>query len=442
MPTPSGNEQGDVEILRRRVGMDLERFRGVNKNADAAAIGRDEFQELINIEHDGQKPVSRDGLARFNAVAIGPVRGLFGTDDDSGLARVYLLYAGAAAGDVVIDADVPAPFDLAVPPYPQRPHVQSLKNGQNGVMWAVGWIPVGADIAGVLMLAEPPIILGGSLIPITPAVVAVLAVAGQDTIFDSVVEAAGRVYCGGSNQTTGDVLSWAYNASTGVFAQEEAPAAMGGVPAATTFGVFHRDEAWLGAAASNGLTRIRRRDPSTGAWSSPALPGGVPNYNVLSFEEYKNNFYVAGARDTAAGGAFAVATIMAWNYLNLAVARDLAIVGSYVAYLCANSVDGYLYYVWVNAGTQRVYVGRFDGAAWNDTYLDLTATFPAAGAICALALFEYRGDTHVLVQGVSGGFTLKSLYRHRAGVWTLVGSFQSVILYGEPLFGRTAYATF
>jgi hypothetical protein len=66
------------------VGLTHRRFRGTNTRGDAGSIADDQFRALENVEHDGVKWNSRDGLAKVNSAAAmtGTVYGIW--DDGEG----------------------------------------------------------------------------------------------------------------------------------------------------------------------------------------------------------------------------------------------------------------------------------------------------------------------------------------------------------------------
>jgi hypothetical protein len=69
-----------------RVGINLPRWRGTNTLGDASSCADDEFRALENVEHDGNKWVSRDGLAKVNSAAAmtGSVYGIWDESDGGG----------------------------------------------------------------------------------------------------------------------------------------------------------------------------------------------------------------------------------------------------------------------------------------------------------------------------------------------------------------------
>lgn len=83
MAQPKGSEKGVRGVYSLRVGLDIPRFRGVNREHDPGAIGADEFQYAENVRHDGMRLKSRPGLAKVNGSAqlTGKVMGIFSPYD-------------------------------------------------------------------------------------------------------------------------------------------------------------------------------------------------------------------------------------------------------------------------------------------------------------------------------------------------------------------------
>ena len=79
MPKPRDTEAGVRNTQSFRVGIDMPRFRGMNRNADAGAISNEEFWTLVNIRLSGDGPItSRPGLEPVLDSALdGCVVGIF-----------------------------------------------------------------------------------------------------------------------------------------------------------------------------------------------------------------------------------------------------------------------------------------------------------------------------------------------------------------------------
>jgi hypothetical protein len=76
------------------VGLTHRRFRGTNTRGDAGSIADDQFRALENVEHDGMKWNSRDGLTKVNSAAAmtGTVYGIWDEGDGAtggGGIRIY-----------------------------------------------------------------------------------------------------------------------------------------------------------------------------------------------------------------------------------------------------------------------------------------------------------------------------------------------------------------
>lgn len=63
MASRDGQEEGIRSPFTLRVGLDVPKFRGENRQNDPASIGDEQFQNLINVRLDGTAIRPRPGLA-------------------------------------------------------------------------------------------------------------------------------------------------------------------------------------------------------------------------------------------------------------------------------------------------------------------------------------------------------------------------------------------
>lgn len=62
---PYGPERANN--FRLRVGVDVPEFQGMNTEREPSSVPQAQFQELVNVRHDGGKIVNRKGLAKVNS---------------------------------------------------------------------------------------------------------------------------------------------------------------------------------------------------------------------------------------------------------------------------------------------------------------------------------------------------------------------------------------
>lgn len=124
-----------------------------------------------------------------------------------------------------------------------------------------------------------------------------------------------------------------------------------------------------------GKEKIRRK--TGGVWGNLAVP--FTEFSAHDLASFSGAIYAFGQKYDLTGGN-----------PDLNIGKTLKIVGAVVTVehaagwrLCPVAFDGFLYYlyqavIWdaVNGYKQTMYVGRFNGAAWTDTYKNLSALFP------------------------------------------------------------------
>lgn len=327
MPGPRGQELGVRSPFSVRVGLTHRRFRGTNTRGDAGSIADDEFWALENVQHDGSKWNSRDGLAKVNsgAAMTGTVYGMWDEEDDRGFGagvRIYggvnngaatLIYAydsalteptqqilvnpqeatfGAALGiHEEFDKMRPADGDRDSETEAENTEARLLLGGKTGRVYA--WTPV-----------KPP--EGKTLLNVAPR--ATLLLQCPDIASDDAVTAllmwAGVLY-----------IATAYGSGTGakIFSYDGSTVTLEDTQAGKSTGILGVYQGEVFAAFNSQL--IRRRS-AAGTWSSVTFPGTVTAYIPRQIIEYGTALYFAGTDGTNA-------KILKWDGTSLTSVRTL-----------------------------------------------------------------------------------------------------------------------
>lgn len=374
-----GQERGMRNPFVLRAGITLPRVRGTNTQGDASSIGDDEFRALENVQHDGVKWNSRDGLAKVNsgAAMTGSIYGIWDESGDGGggggsglgLGGPVRLYGGVNnnAANLIYAYDsglttvgqqikvnpgessfgamialhdefvqlLPTPLQEATEGTDADNEARILLGGTNGkvYMWRPAFVPEGKTLLDVAptprLLFQCPGLSASDDITSFVFVDGLLFVAsdaGSDV----------KVFSfDGSTVTLEDTIS---TMDTGILG------------------------AWQGQVyCATNAQSIRQRDWA-GAWTSLTFPGTVTAFIPRQILEYGLNLYFAGQDGSGGTGE-----ILKWDGSSLTVARSIA---GDTKILALEVFDDTLTYLYAGPSPHTFY-GAADGAAF------LGATPPA-----------------------------------------------------------------
>ncbi len=435
MSMMQGKERGLRNPFALRVGIQVPRFRGTNTLGDASSCGDDEYRALENVEHDGSKWNSRDGLAKVNSSAAmtGQVYGLWDEGDGGGggsglgLGGPVRLYGGvnANAASLVYAYDsslttvgqqfkvnpgessfgamlalheefmrlLPTPFQAASEGTDADNEARILLGGTSGkvYMWRPAFIPQGKTLLDV---APTPRLLFQCP-----------GLSGSDDI-TSFVFVAGILFI--ASDSGSDVKVFAFDGQT-VSLQDTI--------SSVDTGILGQ---WRGQiyCASNAQS-IRQRDWN-GAWTSLTFPGTVTAFIPRQILEYGTSVYFAGQ-----DGAGGTGEIMSWDGTTMTAARSIAGDTKVLAMEVSGDTLAYLH---AGPGPHTFY-GAVEGAAF------FGATPPAARELFSpFATFHPALVDNSLMYG-------SNIPANVAGTWTIT-FYTTPALPPGATFSPTSLGTF
>jgi hypothetical protein len=339
-------ELGIKSPLQRRVGIELDTWRGVNKEADPGAIGDSELQEAINcrITPSGEI-VCRGGQERLLDEAFDDCVTMIFDDEWDPVGD--LLYDSAVSGlkkatknDSVSTIGIPI-----------------SSGSESGRMFIVFRAELYAFNDNVLRSLDIP--AAQSTVRLTIGSAADVAThINSATVFEDEMWLA---------SSAGTLWRWDGQASD---ATEDVSSL--GATSGNTHGAFVISYANDIYFASTDL--LRRR--AGGEWFSIPLP--LTLFQPYDLVVYHNKLYLLGIDESGGGNRDPV--ILVYDGESVTVARSLpnAGTGSLGAVEGARagvSFNGYLYYAWVDPsfGGGKLFIGRYNGTVWDDTHKDFFA---------------------------------------------------------------------
>lgn len=398
-------ELGRKSPIRLRLGVDIDTFRGVNKENDPGAIHDTEFQDLVNarVLANG-KVVGRGGQER---IITDPMDGCVVdiVDDDPpyepSASRLYY--------------DVPGNLS----------HSRSV--------WGADSLDVHNFIGEVDMLEEYSrrfASYGGQLLvsrASTRAMESVNLETGETTVefqeLDDFIRAfayfdfgdpeeGDKLIVAISDDATDKVKQWGGGGSvTEIGSGINGPDLL--MPRLCTSENVHDD---LFYANTDRLKRY-----NAGAWTNIALPGGLTKWQTRDLVDggSLNRVFLCGYDDLATD----VGKILSYDGATATVARTIA----NCTVVSAGAMLGSIFhYAWTHSGTGQVNIGRYDGSTWNDTYKNLTGDFAGiAGPV--YRLYVFNSNLHA---GLGGSGTHKLLRSHSgsvSGTWRSVHTDAGVV---------------
>ncbi len=345
-------ESGIRSPYHLRLGIDIPRWRGLNKEKDPGAIGDDEFQEAVNIRilpNGAIRP--RGGQSKVNTSAMaGCVEGIF--DDEIGVETAKLYGGVDGSGTLHV---------FGYNPY-VSPTVQAAGDGTLGSV-------IGARAARAYCEREvgsdrviQSIDAGGD--QQTEFTIAMATV--QPFRLSSGVESGDSLYLVTANAAGTEARLYKWDGASLTLDDSVGPThAHGGGRSR----VVARDGEVFYVAnntSGSGNSVVRKRS-TAGAWSDH-VTFPVTSFAVVNLVDFNGTLY-ASSGDTPAplyaltpGGGIAVeSTITDGFLLNFVV------------------FDGFLYYLWYDTVAERLVLGRFDGATWTHSYKLDPMTAPVGG---------------------------------------------------------------
>jgi hypothetical protein len=396
------------KIIQRVGGEDIPKFGGVRRECDAGAVPPNMFRDLVNArlrDAPGAPVVSRGGQSKYGGQAPGCVRGIFSPEYDfstlqpcGGCPEVWESDASEVTLPSMYLSD-----DTAISQN-TSPSLSYFNPNQDPKLRSI--IPCPWDSATVAIYSADGIT--GYVLArtngISPAIDAVLYSfkRGLDPIEVARLVGGGNAIAfavGGALMFLGtdlyvaldaptpanDVLVYKLVGSTLVLDDTV------GIGAPWNSGgglVVLGSDLYFGASSIAGTTNIRRR--SAGVWSDVSPPA---SHSILFHSRlipYSGAFYFTGMRFFPSGTQY-IYKVVGTTHTFERTAAGSDVYGAMAAF------NGFLWYVFFSSGV--MYLGRFDGAVWNDTYHNLSADYPLndfdAGV---LDMIVFDGSLRLLVR--------------------------------------------
>lgn len=413
-------EAGQRSPIQYRVGIDFERFRGVNKEKDPGALSPDELQEAINIRltpsgkivcRGGQEPVFEDELDDCVTMIF--------DDEYNPNDRIYydappsssgrkIKAANVASGTVstiVDDAGVAAADDSKRLFVVYKRELYTF--GANTL--------VSVDVAGQKVTLR----------------LTIGAVSDATTRINSAV-----VFDDGTGEkiwmctSGGYVYSW-----DGSLLTLEASAL--GAATGATHGTFLIPYLGYLFFAS---THLLLRRSTAGDWTTTiAMPGGTTEFQPYDLVVHRNILYLMGIETN--GGSDRDPIILSTDGQTLSIARVLPTVGSgsigsQEGCRAGVSFGGYLFYAWMDASVSsgNIYLGRYDARTntWVDTHKNITGQFGPDGE--TVTRLQKAGGC-IFLGGPSENDVklIRSPLSNTAGTWATVDSDDRGSEYGNDI---------
>lgn len=479
----SPKELGAAQRFSIRGGVDVPAFGGINKQEDPGAIADNQFQELINVSWKGTKFIDRPGLTKINSSAVdGEIGGLFDPTLSGGVGgdpelketlgpgspssctavtgygtsntRLYLVGSNACGSDPYVLYH----FAADQSPTLQQIHFDPGHNSNNDLS-PIGlssdgetlWMTTGLfDDSANTMTYEIRVLASRhfNTRPVTLVSKTVSMVNVSPQAFPGLAGHAvfqGDRYFGTSatsnaaNDTFIKVFRWDGQTLTeedSVTIPSAATLAFGYSCAPTTF----QEQlivpiCYIRPYSSSGFAPeypdVIRKRTSAGVWSTLSLPASVTNFGAHfgRCAVYKGVLYIFGfgnktdVHATNEGGI-----VLSYDGSSLSVAQTTIIAGSegfQEAFRYPVVFDGYLYYLHTPSGQgTNVYVGRYDGSSWNNTYKNLSE-FPVSDPDHVTSMDVYQGKlvvSHYNSTGTPTARLIASPGTSVSGTWTALYS--------------------
>lgn len=380
-------------------------MRGMNRQLDPGAIPPNQFYHLQNARLLEGEVVSRGGSSKVNTNAeTGCITGLFDNLEPSATGEMLL----------GIQANPGAPFmaNLVLTDI-QGTSLSSLSQaGVNGVYTIAiddtsTYIYFSRSATGGNDLNVYRIAVAG-ITGNTASIYFSSTSSANSRRAGSIIDFGSKIWLGqGEDAANGLTKVFSYDGVSLV--AEDSIAANTGGSASAILGESHNNQLmygfrWVDRNSSGSgvvIPAMRIRD-SGGSWSSVALPAvwasGRKQFYTSDIAVYGSKTWLAGW--TQGDGTYTTGNIASWSTAATEVV-DERLIGTSLSggtdrdYVTSLAVlGGYLYYCWVAAtGASRLlaaYIGRYDGATWNNTYVDLLAQFPELATATTGSAFGLR----------------------------------------------------
>jgi hypothetical protein len=435
-------EQGYRTPIDSRLGVNIEHFGGVDVESDPAAVVDGRFQSLINALL-GTGPIkNRGGQSKTNLVAIGNIEGMIDASDvgasheielepaPGGVLRLFWIGTGSAdtiqhktydgatldtlSGTLAPEGGSPtALLSLVSGPPKLYVGVPSYLSGSDYILPLLRWTD-GSPPSGALVNVGTIVNLGAGA---GKAQAVVSALARRFT----------RLYIGiGSQDTSLYATASVYSWDGATFTLEDTVTSPWTAAGETIYPILLIDGqrvyafyAGLHAADPDGDYKIRLRN-SAGVWSDLTLPAAMSNslghFIPTNCDIFNGLVYVAGFGQDDANpiGQFIFSSNAGSNFSLERKIPDSGI----TAGVDLRTFNGYLYYLWRKLSTTNLFLGRYDGATWDDNHIDFTAAFPAELPINGRGMEVYNGSLYISASG--------NLYKSNGVVtgsgWTKIGA--------------------
>jgi hypothetical protein len=360
-------ELGAKSTLSRRLGVEIETFRGVNKEADPSAIRDDELQDGINIRIMPNGSIkNRDGLAKAFTTAMSDCATLIADDEFDNAGTLYYDTETSGGSFDFRSADK---NDVATQPFTNALQVSQSNESKR---WAI--VFRGEIIAFASnKLYSMDFVSGTATLRAT-----VGASASPDTTINSAAVVKGTAVDGGDRlYLAGDGTVWYWDGSGHEVIQDATT--LGGSSGSGTNGAFVAYYAGDLVYCNTDIFRKR----NGGSWTSVALPGTLTEWQPMDLVGYKNKLYIMGA--DRLGGGNTQSRILVYDNSSITIGNSPTNAGTGgggpEGVSAGVSAFGYLYYAWLDPidGNGVRYIGRYDGTTWLDTHKSLAAQFGMNG---------------------------------------------------------------
>jgi hypothetical protein len=430
---PSDRHQNSP--FRRRVGHDIERFRGVNTEQDAGAIGMEQSVTLENVRFRGGRLANRSGLSKVNSggAMSGCIHGFYGDGDGGGNVpvRIYIVM-NSSTGDGVFTV---WGYDSAQNDTFQIPNLAS-GTSTTCFFWN-GRLYVGvlrsSDYVGLYEVVPPPSAAGQDIGSVATAPRLIWESSGSGTgnantsilgycalddklyfsYWDSSFDLNVKTWDG---KTIGDEVTVAASLGNGMYGplvvfREEVHAIVGGDNAATEWRVRSHAGVW------SSITIDSEPSSASGNYISGAAVYKNTLYSLIVNTEFTGVTTTGWMYQYTSGGTATVAT--SWTGLADGDATPYGGLGLV-------EFNGYLFFSWVRESDGDCIIGRYDGSSWVTEHKNLTdqgiITSTHAAALCV-----FNGALHCVFRNASAtGFRIYKAPEDTTGTWTLVVTEETV----------------
>jgi hypothetical protein len=407
-----GNKQpelGSKSQLFRRLGVDIDAWKGVNKEADPSAIREDELQDGINIRIMPNGSIkNRDGLSKAFTSALGDCVTLIADDEYDNFGTLYYdAETGGGSFDFHSadrDGTVTTPFTNAL----------QVGNANESRRWAV-------IFRGELFAYKSNQLYSMDFVSGTATLRATVGSSVTDNtrpnsaavVKGAAVDGGDRLYLAANG---GTVWYWDGEGHN-VIEDDNGLGAFGGTGSGHGAFLFY----YAGDLIYTNTDIVRKRNG--GAWDSVAIPGSVTEWQPMDMVGYKNKLYILGVDALGAGNY--LSTILVYNNSTLTVAHTLPNAGTGgggpEGVSAGVSAFGYLYFHWLDPINNNgdSYIGRYDGTTWIDTHKNLTTQFGFNGIrVTRLQL----ANGHIYAGGAEAEITkvFRSPGTNVSGTWVAV----------------------